>query len=126
MYSIIHAAKAHFRNQHSMLTSNEAAAGAKPEPLTLAIYAGLPPMPEGCTGPTGDALFKLIEEAYPEESPQGFKYPSVAHNRKALYKSIHFLRTKSMRRWMYDVEVTKGDYTKDVLLRSNSKVVNIH
>lgn len=126
MRSIIQAIKAQFFNQQPMLTSNEAAAMTKPEPLPLDIYEDLPAMPEGCNGPTGEALFRLIAEAFPEESSKGFRYSNVSHNRRSLYKSIHFLRTESQRQWMYDVEVVKGDYTKDVLLRIHPKVTHVH
>lgn len=72
--------------------------------LPLNIYEDLPEMPISKIGPNGDALFKMIADAYPE----GFLYPHARENRIKLYMSIYFLRTESSRPWAYDVEATKN------------------
>lgn len=128
MNSIISAVRNAFNTKASMLTMPESAIKFVPkaEPLPLDIYGDLPAMPEDASGPTGKALFELIAAAFPETSANGFEYASVRHNRRELYKSIHFLRTESKRKWGYDVQVMKGDYTKDTLLRHTAKTVNLH
>jgi hypothetical protein len=68
--------------------------------LPLDIYEHLPEMPEMAVGPNGEALLKLIANAYPE----GVLYPNARENRIKLYQSIYFLRTKSSKPWVYDVE----------------------
>jgi hypothetical protein len=66
--------------------------------LPLDIYQDLPAMPSGNIGPNGEALYRMIADAYPE----GVLYPHAKENRIKLYRSIYFLRTQSSEPWVYD------------------------
>lgn len=68
--------------------------------LPLNIYEDLPEMPVSKIGPNGETLYRMIADAYPE----GVLYPNARENRIKLYHSILFLRTKSSKPWVYDVE----------------------
>ena len=75
--------------------------------LPLDIFQDLPPMPVSKIGPNGETLYKMIADAYPE----GILYPKTRENRIKLYQSILFLRTKSSKPWVYDVETS---YVREV------------
>lgn len=79
-------------------------------PVPLDIYQDLPDI-----GNDREKILKMIVKQFPE----GPLYPErlVRHNRRALYNSIHFLRTASKRQWMLDIAVNKGEYTTDKLVR---------
>jgi hypothetical protein len=106
--------KSIFNPQHQMLTPSDSSVQKEvaSEPLPLDIYQDLP-----FVGEDRPAIMALIKEAFPDNHPDGWPYPHVRHNRRELYKSIHFLRTKSQRKWVYDVGVARGEYTEDKLAK---------
>jgi len=95
----------------SMLTQMEVSAEIqKVEPLPLDIYQYLPDI-----GEHREEIMKMIAKMHPEVVYA--EQHTIRHNRRAEYKSIHFLRTESKRKWAYDVKVAKGEYTTDKLVR---------
>jgi hypothetical protein len=115
MKALIQAVKFLLGMQTPMLTNSDPAGDKlpKPEPLPLDIYQDLPNI-----GKDRQTIMEMIAERFPEMSVKGFQYPHVRHNRRALYMSIHFLRTVSKRRWGYDVLVERGEYTQDKLSKT--------
>jgi hypothetical protein len=93
-----------------MLTQGEASADVKVEPLPLDIYQDLPDI-----GEHRQQIMEMIAKMHPEVVYA--EQATIRHNRRAEYKSIHFLRTESKRKWAYDVKVAKGEYTTDKLVR---------
>jgi hypothetical protein len=80
------------------------------DPLPLDIYSGL-----GDVGPDRQKIMEMIAEAFKDDGvyPQSL----VRHNRLALYKSLHFLRTESSTLWENDRKVVRGEYTEDKLAK---------
>jgi hypothetical protein len=102
---------------HDFLNPTEIAVVMKPrlelvvsDPLPLDVYDGLEDI-----GPDRQEVMELIAKAYKDDGvyPQSL----TRHNRRAFYKSIHFLRGPSKRKWANDVSVARGEYTEDKLLK---------
>jgi hypothetical protein len=112
--------KSLFSSQASMLGQNDSPAAVSDEPkvwpdLSVAMYNDL-----GDIGVDRNKILDLISRAFPE----GPLYDPdiVRHNRRALYKSIQFLRTLSKRAWVKDAGVTKGEYTEDKLTKNVARI----
>lgn len=79
-------------------------------PIPLNIYEDLPSL-----GDDTENIMEMIQRAFPDLKL--YSQHLTRANRRKLYMSIHFLRTDSKRQWVYDVEVGKGQFTTDSLIR---------
>ena len=79
-------------------------------PIPLNIYEDLPSL-----GDDTEEIMEMIQRAFPDLTL--YSQNLTRANRRKLYMSIHFLRTDSKRQWVYDVEVGKGQFTTDSLIR---------
>lgn len=82
----------------------------KNEPIPLDIYQDLDDV-----GEDREKVMTMIAESFKDNGM--FPQSGIRHNRRQLYKSIHFLRTGSKRKWMLDVMVERGEYTTDRLVK---------